>query len=85
MESPPSETEYPWITATPESSLFAITRLQHVSLLFDLFVPRRPFQAAYFSLRLVLLPAVSVDCVVYRPSRGKSSDEEKEVFLAWIE
>ena len=33
-----------------------------------LILPRRPFQAAYFSLRLVPLPAVSVHCLMYRPS-----------------
>ena len=32
--------------------------------------------------KLVQLPAVLVDCLMYHPSL--TSDEEKEMFLAWI-
>ena len=67
IESPLSE-KHPWTTVTLESSLFAFTRSPHVSLLFDLILPHRPFQAASFSLRLVRLPVVSVHCLVYCPS-----------------
>ena len=48
IESPPS-VKHPWTTATLECRSFAITRPPHVSLLFDLILPRRPFKAAYFS------------------------------------
>ena len=50
----------------------------HVSLVFDIILPRHPFQAAYFILRLVPLPVLSVDCLMCMSS--KSSDEEKEMF-----
>ena len=49
IESPLSE-KHSWTTATLESNSFAVTRPQHVSLLFDLILPRRHFQVAYFSL-----------------------------------
>ena len=82
IESPLSKM-YPWTIAALEStcSSFA-TRLQHVSLLFDLILPHRPFQPAYFRLRLVPLPAVSVYCLMYRPSPVM---KRKKVFLARVE
>ena len=59
--------------ATLESSSFAVTRPQHVSLLFDLILPHRPFHSAYFTVSEV--SHVS----------SKSSDEEKEMLLARVE
>ena len=61
---------------------FAVTRPQHRSLLFDLILPRHPFQAAYFRLRLVPLPAVSVDCLMYCPGPAM---KRKKLFLARVE
>ena len=81
IESPPSG-KHPWTTATATVES-CITKPPHVSLLFDLILPHRPFKVAYFSLRLVSLLAVSVGCYVHVTS--KSSDEEKEKFLARIE
>ena len=50
-------------------SLVCHNQTPHVSLLFDLILPCRHFQAAYsFVLRLVPLPAVSVDCLMFCPS-----------------
>ena len=82
IESPISE-KHLWTTATLESILFAVTRPQHISLLFDLILPSHPFQAAYSNLRLAPLPALSVDCLMYHPS--PYSDQEKEMFLARVE
>ena len=83
IESPLSE-KHQWTTATIKSSLFALPgRSTEVSLLFDLILPRPPFQTAYVSLRLVPLPAVSA-CGLPHVS-SKSSYEEKEMFLAWVE
>ena len=62
IQSPLSE-KHPW-TTTLERSSFAVTRPQHLSLRFDLILPRRRFQAAYFSLWLVPLPAVSANCLM---------------------
>ena len=67
IESALSE-KHLWTTATLESSSFTVTGPPHVSVLFNLILPRRPFQAAYFSLRLVPLQAGSVHCLMYRPS-----------------
>ena len=67
---------------TLESSSLTVTRPQHISLLFDLILPRCPFQAAYFSLWLVPLPAVSASGLPHVSS--ESDDEEKEMFLAWF-
>ena len=55
----------------------------HLSLLFDLILPSRPFKAAYFSFRLVPLLAVSAGC--YIAITSKSSNEEEEKFLARVE
>ena len=74
--------KHPWTTATLKSRLFAITRPPHVSLLFNLILTRRHFQAAYFSLRLVPSPAVSVDCLIYRPSPAM---KRKKCSLARVE
>ena len=54
----------------PPSSFFLNYALlpPHVSVLFNLILLRRLFQVAYFSLWLVPLPAVSVHCLMYRPS-----------------
>ena len=64
----PLSERHSWTIVTLESSSFAVTRPPHISLVFDLILSRRPFQAAYFSLRLVPSPAVSMHCLVYRPS-----------------
>ena len=67
IESPLSE-KHLWTTATLKSSSFTVTGPPQVSVLFNLILPCRPFQAANFSLRLVPLPAVSVHSLVNRPS-----------------
>ena len=83
IESPPS-VKHPWTTATLESRSFAITRPPHVSLLFDtdLILPRRPFKAAYFTVAASAI-ASCVSELLHVTS--KSSDEEKEKFLARVE
>ena len=55
----------------------------HISLLFYLILPRCPIKAAYFSLLLVSLQAASLDCL--NRVSSKSSDAEKEMFLARVE
>ena len=81
IESPLSE-KHLWTTATLESSsLFTVTGPPHLSVLFNLILTHRPFQAAYFTLRLVPLPAVSVHCLIVS---SKSSDEEKEMFFVFF-
>ena len=64
---------------TLESSSFTVTGLPHVSVLFDLILP-----AALFK-RVTLVSAIT--CCVSRLPRvsSKSSDEEKEIFLARVE
>ena len=42
-----------------ESRSFAVTAPPHISLLFDVILTRRPFQAAYYSLWLVHCCSVS--------------------------
>ena len=80
MESPLAE-EHPWTTATLKSGSFAVTRPPHVSLHFDLILPHRPFQAA----SLVAASAIA-SCVSGLPHvTSKSSDEEKQKFLARVE
>ena len=81
IELPLSE-KHLWTTATLESSSFTVTGPPHISVLFNLILPRRHFQAAYFSLRLVPLPAVSVHCLMYRPSPAM---KRKKFFLARVE
>ena len=76
IESPLSE-KHPWTTATLETRSFAVTRPPHVSLVFDLILPRRHFQAAYSS---AITKCVSELLLVL----FKSSDEEIEMFLARV-
>ena len=64
---------------TLESRSFAITRPPHISLLFDVILSRRPFQAAYFSCGYSAI-ASCVSWLLHVTS--KSSDEEK--CLAWV-
>ena len=80
IESPLSG-KHPWTTATLEYRSFAITRPPHVSLLFDLILPRRPFK------RLTLVAASAIASCVSELLHvtSKSSDEEKENFLARVE
>ena len=56
----PHSEKHPWTTVTLKSSSFAVAWLQHVILLFDLILPRCPFQMAYFSVQVVPLPATSL-------------------------
>ena len=80
IESSLSE-KHLWTTATLESSSFTVTGPPHVSVLFNLILPRRPFKAAYFSLWLVPLPAVSVHCLMYSSSPVM---KRKKMFLARV-
>ena len=63
---------------TLESRSFTVTGPPHVSVLFDLILARRPFQA------LTLATASSITrCVSGLPHISfKSSDEEKKVFFS---
>ena len=80
IELPPS-VKHPWTTATLESRSFAITKPPHVSLLFDLILPRRPFK----QLTLVAASAIASCVSELLHVTSKSSDEEKENFLARVE
>ena len=80
IESPLSG-KHPWTTATVESRSFAITKPPHVSLLFDLILSSALFK------RLTLVAASVIDsCVSWLLHvTSKSSEEEKEKFLARVE
>ena len=56
-------------------SSFAVTGPPYVSLHFNLFLPRSPFQAAYFTAIASCVSALS-------HVSFKSSDEEKEMFFS---